>query len=191
MRCRFGATILATLALCWLTGRPASASCAGLPPLTARLSDARVAFVGTVLVTAREQRLALVQVEAVWKGPGLPPVVEVAGGPDLLGQPPPFAGGSATADDRRYRPGERYLFMPISGPPFEESDCSGTVAYSPAVAAVAPANARSPDHSGQAEIGALAERLRFTLASSWWPLPLLLVAIAVLPVLALWRLQRD
>lgn len=188
---RFGAGLSVVLALSTFLTSPASASCAGLPPLPARLSGASVAFVGTVLATARQDRLALVRVETIWKGPALPPLIEVNGSPALPGSPLIFGGGSATSDDRRYKIGERYLFIPTSGPPFLESECSGTAPYSAVVATFSPAVARSPDRSGPAEAGALAERLRFAVAANSLSLPLLLVTIAILPLLALWWWQRE
>ena len=126
----------------WVAAIPvARASCAGPPPEPAvAIASASVAFVGSVESTSNANRVALVKVESVWRGPNLPTKVMVKG--------TPAEAAGATSVDRTFATGTRYLFMPINNaPPFEDNSCTATQVYSGAIAGVAPADARPPDPS--------------------------------------------
>lgn len=115
----------------------AHASCAPAPSLAARLAAAPVAFVGTVTDTSGSNRLATVHVEEIWKGSV--PAAEVQMDGTVEGT------GVVTSADRTYTAGRRYLFLPgTTTSPFRDIDCSGTVPYTPAVAALRPASALAP-----------------------------------------------
>ena len=124
----------------WVAATPvARASCAGPPTEPAvAIAAAPVAFVGTVEATSNGNRVALVRVESVWRGPNLPTKVIVKGTPDEA--------AAATSVDRIFGPGTRYLFLPINfASPFEDNSCTATQVYSSAIANLAPADARPPD----------------------------------------------
>jgi hypothetical protein len=126
-----------------VTPDPALASCAPAPSLEARLASATVAFVGTVHDTSDGGRLATVRVEEIWKGAGLPAEVRMDG--TVSGT------GVVTSADRTYAVGHRYLFLPANATsPFRDIDCSGTIEYSPAVAALRPASAFAPSRMADA-----------------------------------------
>jgi hypothetical protein len=133
----FGASACAALAIV-LSTSPAVASCKGPTPLPQAIAEAPVAFVGTVTATSNADRTAEVRVEEVWKGTSLPRVVEVQGSP--------VRGSNVfTSVDRRFRPGQRYLFVPRrNGPILEDNNCSPTAVYDPVVAVLRPASARPP-----------------------------------------------
>jgi hypothetical protein len=143
------------------TPRPVLASCAPAPALEARLASATVAFVGTVHDTSDGNRLARVRVQEIWKGAGLPVEVQMDG----------TVSGTrvVTSADRTYAVGHRYLFLPANATsPFRDIDCSGTVEYGSAVAALRPATAFAPTPTGDAA------------AEPGWFLPLGVVGVAVL-----------
>ena len=123
-----------------LTGNAvAQASCFMPQPIQDELRSAPVVFVGTVIYTSNLDRNARVRVESVWRGPALPAYVDISGSPASS----PF---QATDVDRKYQPGQRYLFVPSSDrPPFEDNDCTATQPYTADLAAYAPADARTPD----------------------------------------------
>src|SRR3981081_736956 len=85
----------------------AQASCGALPGASLRdeLATAPVVFVGTVAFTSDNDRVARVRVESIWRGPDLPAYVDVLGSP-VTG---PF---TASSVDRKFRSGERYVFVP-------------------------------------------------------------------------------
>ncbi|MHB8576818.1 MAG: hypothetical protein ACYDCQ_15965 [Dehalococcoidia bacterium] len=89
-------------------------------------------FMGTVISTEYNGRLAVVNVDELWKGPPLPAMVEVQGSPAL-------AAGEASSVDRYFDVGQHYLFVPNSAaPPFEDDGCTATQVYTPALAAYRP-----------------------------------------------------
>ncbi len=119
----------------------AVASCFASGPLEEAVATAPVVFVGTVTATSNSDRTAQVRVESVWKGPRLPRHVEVQGSP--AHEP-----GVLTTVDRRFRIGQRYLFVPLAerhGPTFVDNACSSTIEYSGAVARYAPDALKAPE----------------------------------------------
>ena len=93
---------------------PARAACAGSPDLVDALTQAEVAFVGSVYSVASNDRVAIMEVLEIWKGPDLQPTVGVHGGD-------PHA-SAAGPEDRTFEAGRTYLVVPSNGsPPFEDS----------------------------------------------------------------------
>ena len=128
--------------------RPAAASCVPALPLEARLADAPVVFVGTVLSTTNRDRVAQVRVEEIWKGPDPSDQIDVLGsrvGPQENG---------VTSVDRTFRVGVRYLFVPdrvadlLHGPDgravVEDSLCTATREYRPELDRLRPASVTDP-----------------------------------------------
>jgi hypothetical protein len=100
--------LLAALLLQLSLAVTASASCASAPT-----SANPYSFVGTVLSTSREGRIARVRTQAG-------ALVEVDGTPGPA--------GTASDVDRTYQVGQRYEFAPSNGSsPYQDSICSGTV----------------------------------------------------------------
>ncbi len=158
----------------------AQASCAGEPRLHDLLVSARLVFVGTVVFTSDNDRVARVKVDSIWKGPNLPAYVDVHGSP-VSG---PFAASSV---DRKYRAGERDLFVFFSDrPPFQDSSCSATQPYTAELSALAPAGARPP---APPSAGEQAQNL---VSQYWLPIliALLVVGIATLIGVRRKRLRR-
>jgi hypothetical protein len=109
--------------------------------LPAEIATAKVAFLGLVVSTSDMDRSARVKVESIWKGPVLPAYVDVHGEAPGSG---PFSGSEG---DHRYQAGQRYLFIPLNDhPPFADNgDCNtSTQVYTAALAAYAPADAKTP-----------------------------------------------
>jgi hypothetical protein len=116
----------------------AQASCAMLPSLQEQITTAPLVFVGTVVSTSDEDRVAHVRVESIWKGPTLSAYVDVHGSPvsEL---------NVHSSVDRTYRAGERDLFVLFSDrAPYQDNSCSATRPYTAEIAALAPADARPP-----------------------------------------------
>src|SRR3984893_18975944 len=142
MAARWMAAVIVCGLLVLAGGRPASASCAGggpgSPSLGDQLAAAPVVFVGTVVYTSDQDRVARVKVESVWRGPTMPAYVDVHGSP-VSG---PF---TASSIDRHYQSGTRYLFVPVNAnPPFDDNSCSLTQPYTAGLGAYAPSDARAP-----------------------------------------------
>ena len=98
---------------------------------------APIAFVGTVVGTSSNDRVARVKVESIWNGPVIPSMVTVSGTPDQS--------RAATSVDRTFKVGQRYLFVPFSATsPFQDNSCSPTQAYSSQLDALKPATAQPP-----------------------------------------------
>ena len=97
--------ILVVLVLANLVRGPSGvlASCATIPQLATALSDVPAVFVGTVTFVDHAGRVANVHVDDVWKG-RVAAAVQVVGTPDL--------NAGATAVDRYYTVGQKYLFIP-------------------------------------------------------------------------------
>jgi hypothetical protein len=138
--------LLAAVGASFLAGASAvGASCGVLgpsPTVPAEVATAKVAFVGLVISTSDMDRSARVKVESIWNGPVLPAYVEVHGEAPGSG---PFSGSEG---DHRYQAGQRYLFIPLNeNPPFADNgDCNtSTQVYTAAVAAYAPADAKTPE----------------------------------------------
>ena len=182
MAARWMAAVIVCGLLVLAGGRPASASCAGggpgSPSLGDQLAAAPVVFVGTVVYTSDQDRVARVKVESVWRGPTMPAYVDVHGSP-VSG---PF---TASSVDRHYQSGGRYLFVPVSGsPPFDDNSCSLTQPYTDALGQYAPTDARSPGPSTPTDA------VQNFFGQNPWLVPLLVVVLGASAVVAFVRLRR-
>jgi hypothetical protein len=127
------------LALALLGAAPsgAAASCAVPTSLPEQIQAAALVFVGTVLSTSDNNRIAYVRVESIWKGPLVAEYVNVHGSPG--------SAGTVTSVDRHYQAGTRYLFILYSAEqPLQDNDCTGTQPYTSALAPLKPSDARPP-----------------------------------------------
>ena len=124
----FASLLLSVLALGALASRPPAAlglSCIQPAPVPEAVAQAEIAFVGTVTGVANEGRWATVSVEEIWRGPDMPPVVEVHGG-----GPNP----SDSLADRTFTVGTRYLFFPfVDQGVLTDNICSSTAEFTPEV----------------------------------------------------------
>jgi hypothetical protein len=127
---------LLAAALVTLVARPASASCAALPDLETAFADADVVFIGVVIELSNLDRTAVMEVEQVWKGPQLPDVVTVHGGPD---DP-----GLITSVDRTFERATYVVFPVNSTPPFEDNECTLTQRTTTALDVINPFAAGPP-----------------------------------------------
>lgn len=142
------------LVLMW-PARPASASCVPPEPLAARVAEAPVVFVGTVLSTANDDRVAQVRVEEVWKGPKLPDQVEVRGTQFSAQE------NARSSVDRTFRIAVRYLFVPrddgdsssaaVGTSVFDDHLCTATQEYRPDLDEFRPASVAGPTGPGDGE----------------------------------------
>ena len=153
----------------------AQASCAMLPSLQAQITTAPLVFVGTVVSTSDDDRVAHVRVESIWKGPTLSAYVDVHGSP--------VSGfGVYSSIDRTYRAGERDIFVLFSdGSPYQDNSCSATQPYTAEIAAFAPADARPP-----APVTPV-EQVQNWLIQYWLPVGVALVVIAATAFIGLRR----
>jgi hypothetical protein len=88
-----------------------------------------------VIETAGRGRLAVVEVQSIWKGEDLLGVTRVEGG-DVE---------SPSRDDRTFETGQQYVFFPRNDrPPFRDDRCSATTELTDAVARLEPDDARAP-----------------------------------------------
>jgi hypothetical protein len=148
----------------------AHASCAAQPSVRDQIGAARLVFVGTVVATSDSDRIARVRVESIWKGPDLPAYVDVHGSP-VSGQ------NAASSIDRHYRAGDRDLFVLFSeNAPLQDNSCSATQPYTAELAALAPADARSPAPA------ATGDQIQDSNGRYW--LPILVVAVIVVAAAA-------
>lgn len=143
-------SVLVVLLLWWLQPPVARASCAGGTPFEEVVTTASVVFVGAVVATADGGRVARVRVESVWRGGDIPAIVEVNGVYSPPGAPPPTPPPPgvmvASSNDRFYRVGKRYLFIPRGGiTSFEDSPCTSTRPYTPDLDRFAPRTVERPD----------------------------------------------
>ena len=112
---------------------PAAASCMMPPPIEDAIAQGEVVFVGTVGVAVNDGRWVTVGVEEIWKGPELPPAVEVRGGPEP---------GTASSVDRSYTQGTRYLFVvAVEDNRLVDNACSSTTEWSEDLAQFRPEGA--------------------------------------------------
>ncbi len=122
------------LALAALFAGPATpaalGACASPPTMAEAAAAGAVVFVGSVVYLENDNRWATVQVEERWQGAGqLGATVEVHGSGDP---------GVQTQIDRSYETA-RYLFVVQDGPGYlVDNACSGTVAWSDALARLRP-----------------------------------------------------
>jgi hypothetical protein len=134
---RLLAAPLIALALTSATAGAAQASCAVPSALPEQIKAAALVFVGTVLSTSDDNRVAYVRVESIWKGPLGAEYVNVHGSPG--------SAGTVTSVDRHYQAGTRYLFILYSAEqPLQDNDCTGTQPYTNALASLRPSGARPP-----------------------------------------------
>lgn len=145
------ALLLATTAI----PQAALASCGPSILIDEAIANANVVLVGTVTDLSNENRWARVEVEEVWKGPDLPAVVVVRGGPEP---------GVWTSVDRTYR-AVRYLFIvQFDGRVLTDSVCGKTAEWSDNLLVFRPDDWRGPagahgeggDEMGSIDPGAIA-----------------------------------
>lgn len=169
------AALLAAYGFLVIGTEGAQASCAVLPSLQEQISTAPLVFVGTVVSTSDEDRVAHIRVESIWKGPALSAYVDVHGSP--------VSGFNVHSSvDRTYRAGDRDLFVLFSDrAPYQDNSCSGTQPYTAEIAALAPADARPP-----APVTPV-ERVQNWLIQYGLPVGVALVVIAAAALLGLRR----
>ena len=120
-----------------LAGTPALASCAERPDLETAFADAKVVFIGVVVELSNHNRTAIMEVEQVWKGPELPEMVTVRGGPE---DP-----NSLTSVDRAFERGTYVVFPLNSAPPFEDNACTLTQRTTSALDVINPLVVEPPE----------------------------------------------
>jgi hypothetical protein len=154
----------------------AQASCAQMPSLQDAAAKAPLVFVGTVVSTSDGDRVARVSVESIWKGPDLPAYVDVHGSPAS-------GFGAATSVDRRFRAGERDLFVLFSDrPPYQDNSCSATQPYTAGLGALAPDDARpaAPPTAG--------EETQYLVSLFWLPVLIAVIfSVVAFFVVRRWR----
>ncbi|MDJ0923971.1 MAG: hypothetical protein QNJ77_05370, partial [Acidimicrobiia bacterium] len=103
---------------------PARGACSADGDMVKALTEAEVVFVGSVYSVSSHDRIAVMEVLEIWKGPILQATVGVHGG---------NASSSAVRpDDRTFEAGRTYLVVPTNGePPFVDSLCTATQLYRP------------------------------------------------------------
>lgn len=126
-------TTLLVLALLVAAPRPASASCAEMPPLDRAIANSPIVFVGTV-TAIQDGFLAQFTVEEIWAGGDLREVtVQTGEGP-----------GTVSSVDRSFEVGERYLVLPhADGARLRDNSCSATQPWTDELAAFRPVDART------------------------------------------------
>jgi len=133
------AALLLALSLVVLVQQGVSASCAGPPPIEVALRQADSVFVGLVRDVANHDRLAQVEVREIWRGPDLPRIVQVQGGPDDPNM--------ITSTDRTYAMGTTYLFavsVSEADGRLLDSGCTATTTWRDELVALRPADPRPP-----------------------------------------------
>ena len=114
---------------------PAHAACAEPSTPKEALASNDVVFAGRVIETTGRGRVAVVEVQSIWKGGGILGVTRVEGG-DV---------DSPSRDDRIFETGREYVFFPRNDdPPFRDDRCSATTELTDAVARLEPEDARAP-----------------------------------------------
>ena len=167
------AVVLALGVLGAISATGAQASCARAPSLAEDIDASPMVFVGTVISTSDNDRVAHVSVESIWKGPVLPAYVDVHGSPDLG----PFSFSSV---DRTYRAGERDIFVLFSDQqPLHDNICSATQPYTAEVAAFAPSNTKLPAP------WTAGDQFRDLLSTHWLPMVIVVLVIAIVAVVRL------
>jgi hypothetical protein len=115
---------------------PAIASCTDRPTPKEALEGNEVVFVGQVIETVQQGRVAVVEVESIWKGGDIIGVTQVEGA----------GGDSANRDDRTFETGLRYVFFPRNDePPFRADACTATTELTDEVARLQPKDAHAPE----------------------------------------------
>jgi hypothetical protein len=135
-----GAAMLVAAALAGIAA-PAHARCADLLTPKEALESHDVVFVGQVIETVGGGRVAVVEVQSIWKGGDIIGVTRVEGGePD-----------SPSGDDRTFETGQQYVFFPRNDdPPFRDDGCTPTTELTDEVARLQPEDARAP-RSGRSD----------------------------------------
>jgi hypothetical protein len=129
------AGLLVAAALAGIAAAPAHAACAERPSPKEALASNDVVFAGRVIETAGGGRVAVVEVQSIWKGGDIVGVTRVEGGNV----------GSPTRDDRTFETGQEYVFFPGNDhPPFRDDRCSATTELTDTVARLEPDDARAP-----------------------------------------------
>jgi hypothetical protein len=174
------ALIVTVLALGALVVGSAGAQASCVAPLSIRdqVASAGSVFIGTVIFTSDNDRVARVRVESIWRGPELPAYVEVHGSP--------VTGPGASSIDRKYIAGLRYLFVLYSAnQPLQDNSCSGTQVFTTELAALAPAGARSPAPS------TAGDEIQNALGQYWLPALGLLALVAGAVFIGLRRVGKP
>lgn len=123
MRTRVFAAIALVAGLVVVPATTAHAQCGPSRTIEESLASVEVAFIGRVVDRSNRDRTAEMQVLEIWKGPRLPQLVTVNGGPKDLDQ--------QTSIDRSFLLNQTYLVMPANDrEPFQDSLCSGTQLWS-------------------------------------------------------------
>lgn len=165
------------------------ADCMMPPSVAEALTNAEIVFVGTVTETSNRSSWATVEVEDIWKGPDVPAVVLVKGGP---------GGNAATSVDRTFEVGVKYLFFPYVANATEpalgrgidveaglaDNSCTNTTPWVPELADLRPAGAHAP-------IGAAPEASGFDVMSIAVPAGVALLVAGVLLGVGLLARGRD
>jgi hypothetical protein len=161
-----------------MTPQQARAACAGPVPQAEGVAAASSVFVGRVVALTDLDRTATMDVVEVWKGPNLPRQVIVHGGGLDTAE-------ALDADDRTYKVGLTYLVVPDnSAPPFFDSTCSATTAFSPAGAI--PADLVDAVEGSQLRVyGASAG------GPAWWLIPAIVLGAIVMLALVLGVARRS
>ena len=131
------ALLAALLVAAVLVGIAASAHAGCAEPLSPKeaLASNDVVFTGRVIETAGGGRVAVVEVDSIWKGAGILAITRVEGG-DVE---------SPSRDDRTFETGQQYVFFPRNDhPPFRDDRCSATTELTDAVARLEPDDAHDP-----------------------------------------------
>lgn len=140
--------VLTSLACVIAVAGSASASCVKPPPMGKAVREGEIVFIGSVTSTTNADRWATVEVEEIWKGDGLDPVIEIKAGP----ADPPGPMMAASSNERTFKEGVRYLFFPYrkqSGT-FSDSSCSNTTRWTADLERFRPPGVRelSPPYGG-------------------------------------------
>lgn len=164
-------------ALALLAPTTTLADCRAPEPIGRAVANADVVFVGTVVETANRGTWATVRVDEIWRGKDQPSTVLVKGGPP---------GNAATSVDRAYEVGVKYVFFPYSDADgsLADNSCTNTTQWTAELAALRPADARSP-------IGATPEASGFELSSVLVPGVVALVVAGLLVGVGLLARGRD
>lgn len=135
------------IAFGFVTAGPALASCAEPLPIDEAISAAQTVFVGTVSELRFGDRVALFDVEDIWKG-APPATVVVSGGPSLsdLEAAQAEGGDMATSVDRVYQAGGTYLVVSYAsdGSTLSDNACSATQLFTSDLEAFRPSTAHAP-----------------------------------------------
>ena len=118
----------------------ALADCEPAGPVDQALSEAEVAFVGTVL--AVDGPVATFTVHEVWTGE-VGDTVEVRGSFDELGAPDAGSGAGFSEDDRRWNLGTTYLVVPwVAEGVLRDHICTATTEWTSELGSLRPAGVR-------------------------------------------------